>query len=82
MPRVRDGYRQLASQVPADVLAEFEALAGRNGRSIAEELAHAMRRHLAAPPTVRVVVEEPPLGPAEVEATARPAGRGRPRKAP
>jgi hypothetical protein len=66
MPKVREGYRQVATQLPVDAWDALEVLAAANGRSVVEELTHAVRRHLAAPPVVRVVVEEPPLQSAEV----------------
>jgi hypothetical protein len=51
----------------APLVAEMEALAKANGRSLVDEVVHARRRHLAQPPTVRVVVEEPKLAPAEID---------------
>lgn len=74
MPRIREGYRQLATQVPVDVLEGLEQLAERNGRSLVVEIEHALRRHLESPPVVRV--ETPPLEQAEIE-PPEPKGRGR-----
>jgi hypothetical protein len=77
MPRTREGFGQLTTLVPVDVLQAIGELAGANGRSRAEEVVHALERHLAAPPVVRV--ETPPLPPLEMPPpTKRP--RGRPRK--
>lgn len=76
MPRMRAGYRQLATLVTAEAMEAIEAVAAQTGRSIAEEVNHALLRHAAAPPSVRV--DTPPLPPAEVEVPAR--RRGRPRK--
>jgi hypothetical protein len=82
MPRPRAGYRQLSAQVPEDVEAAFSQLALTNGRSVAEELTHAMRRHLRKPPVIETVVREEELEdatiPAPPPAPKRP--RGRPRK--
>jgi phenylpyruvate tautomerase PptA (4-oxalocrotonate tautomerase family) len=85
MPRLRDGYRQLATQLPIEVVSGLERLAEANNRSLVDELTHAARRHLAAPPTVRVVIEEPALPRAMVEREAPepepvPKKRGRPKK--
>lgn len=59
-----------------EVKAALVELAARNGRTLTDELAAAARRHLAAPPVVRV--EEPPL-PAEVVVKGKPR-KGRPPK--
>lgn len=75
----REGYRQLATWVPGWQLDGLERLAEVTGRSMAVEVAHALERHLAAPPTVRV--ETPPLPPVEVAAPPGPRRRrGRKRK--
>jgi hypothetical protein len=76
MPKVREGYRQLATQIPAETMERFEVLARANNRTFSEELAHAMNRHLEAPPVVRVTV--PPLAPAEIDPPpAKPASKRR-----
>ncbi len=49
-------------EVPADLLGQLEALAEVNGRSLAQELASAVSRHLATPP---VLAAEQPSLPAE-----------------
>jgi hypothetical protein len=61
----------------AVLIAEMAALAKRNGRDLVDEIVHAMRRHLAQPPVLRI--EEPPLDQDEVIPV--PKKRGRPRKA-
>ncbi|MFQ3651078.1 MAG: hypothetical protein SNJ75_12150 [Gemmataceae bacterium] len=62
--------------------AALEALARVNHRTYRAELEHAIQRHLAAPPTVRVVTEAPDLAPAEITPSVRPPSRrGRPRRA-
>ncbi len=59
--------------------ADMMALANGNNRTLREEVEHACRRHLAAPPTVRV--DTPELPPAEIVVSAKPKPkRGRPRK--
>ncbi len=86
MPRVREGYRQFASQLPTELLADIERLAAQNGRSVIEEIIHALRRHLVTPPTVSVVVDDPELPVATIDAPSEQSlhrkPRGRPRKAP
>lgn len=64
--RTRPGYKQIATQAPVEVLAGMEALAKANGRSLTDEITHAMERHLSCPPTVRVEVIVPEFPPAEV----------------
>lgn len=82
MPKVREGYRQVATQLPADVWDAVEALAMANGRSIIDEVEHALRRHLEAPPVVRRVAETPPMPRVEIDpGKGKPKG-GRPRKKP
>lgn len=62
-------------RLPVDVMAAMKELAQRNGRSVEVEAAHALRRHLAQPPTV--VVNTPPLAAAAID---RPARRTRKKK--
>lgn len=72
-------------ELPPGLVEEVRELAGRNGRGFRDEVEHALRRHLAAPPSVRSVVEEPPLAPADAGPAApappapAPRKRGRPR---
>jgi hypothetical protein len=60
------------------VLVELDQLALRNGRSASDEIVHALKRHLLAPPTIMVLTPEMP--PAEVEKGTVAKKRGRPRK--
>src|SRR4051812_28134102 len=75
-------------ELPEDVVEGLRALARANGRAMRDELEHAARRHLAAPPVVEVKVTTPPLPPAALPATAPtgdaspPAGRPRLRGRP
>jgi hypothetical protein len=64
-PRLPEGEEHL--------IDDLEALAKRNGRSINDELIHAIKRHLAQPPTVRI--EEPKLDPVEVEKPTKTQGK-------
>jgi hypothetical protein len=75
MPRMREGMRQLTTLVPAEVIEALTRLAAANGRSRADEVVHALTRHLETPPAVRV--EAPPLPPAEAVNGTK---RGRPRR--
>lgn len=45
-----EGLRALFVRLEPDVDDAVRALAEQNGRSLQEEIAHALRRHLAAPP--------------------------------
>ena len=69
MPKIREGYRQVASQLPMEMVAGLEALAEQTGRTFAAELAAAIRRHLAAPPRIielklpAEIVKKPPAKP-------------------
>ncbi len=67
----RAGYKQLATEVPEDVIAMLRSLAERNGRSIAAELIHAVRRHCKYPPDL----SEPPMPPRDAPDTPRPRKR-------
>ena len=64
----RPGKKGVYIELPTELLAEVRALAERNGRDFRSEVEHALRRHAAAPPTVRIVVDTPELAAAEVEA--------------
>lgn len=79
----RSGVKSLYVELPEAIDKALRALADGNGRGVKDELLHAIERHLAAPPVVRV---ETPAMPAAVidPAPARPAARprGRPRKQP
>jgi len=74
----RHGYRQVNVELPIPLVTSVETLAEANGRYLSEEVEHALTRHVAHPPTVRVVVEEEPPPPVEVQKT--PDGRRRKRK--
>lgn len=64
----RPGRKGVYIELPVELLAQVRELAERNGRDFRSEVEHALQRHLAAPPTVRVVVDTPGLPAAEVEA--------------
>lgn len=51
-----------------EVLAAMRELASRNGRTFKDEVQHACRRHLGAPPKLNI--DTPPLPPAEVQKSA------------
>lgn len=63
----RPGRKGVYIELPVELLAQVRELAERNGRDFRSEVEHALQRHLAAPPTVRVVVDTPHLPAAEVE---------------
>lgn len=52
-------------ELPEDLVTRTRELAARNNRPFNAELAHALERHLAAPPLV--VVKTPKLRPATVK---------------
>lgn len=66
-----------------DLLADMKALAGRNRRTLREEMESACRRHLAAPPIVTLTVSEEAadLPEEEVRVPAARTAKGRARKA-
>jgi len=66
------GCRQVNLELPIELLEQVIELAERNSRRMKDEFVHALQRHLAAPPVVRI--ETPELGPAEV--VERPRRRG------
>lgn len=70
-------------ELPGDVIEGLKALAEGNRRTFRDELEHAARRHLAAPPRVEIIVHEPPVPAAtvKVEAGQPKPRRGRSRKA-
>ena len=82
MAKAKTGQRQVSNWLPDDLMAGLELLAARNGRPMAAEMAHAIERHLASPPTVEVIVSTPPLVSATVSPPEAPPTkkRGRPRK--
>lgn len=61
------------------LLVRIRALAGKNGRTIKDEVQHACRRHLTQPPTLTIEAEE--LSPAEVVKPAPKRPRARRKKA-
>jgi hypothetical protein len=63
----RPGRKGVYVELPLELLEEVRRLAEANGRGFRDEVQHALERHLAAPPTVRVVIDTPDLPPAEVE---------------
>ena len=81
MPETKPGRRGRFVELAEGLDAAMVALAEANGRTYREELEHAIARHLEAPPVCRVVVDTPPMPPAEVEAGSPKKRRGRPRKA-
>lgn len=75
MPKMQPdevGFYIVLDKVTRDAVA---LLAERNKRSVREEVTHAIRRHLAAPPSVSV--EVPPLADVPPPPKRKP---GRPRK--
>jgi hypothetical protein len=79
MPREKEGQKQRGIMAPVETWDALDALAARNHRTAAQELLHAVERHLASPPEVTVTVVTPPIRPAalEVPATPEPKKRGR-----
>lgn len=75
MPDEREGRRRMTLWLPVDVWEAIEGVMRSTGRTMTDELVDAARRHAAQPP--RVLVERPPLRPAEVVRDGRPR-RGRP----
>jgi hypothetical protein len=73
--RPSQGVKNVNVELPPDLIEEVRALAEKNGRPFREEVESALRRHLKAPPKVKVIEEAPPL-PA---ATLTRPGAGRPR---
>ena len=90
MPRKpTEGCEPIYIEVPIDMKARLVELAERNHRGLKAELLHAFERHLAAPPTVTVVTETPPMPVPEIKVKAgdeekrgpgRPPGAGKARK--
>lgn len=50
MPTAREGEQYYTVALPVEVLEGLRELAKQNRRSLRDELEHAARRHLAAPP--------------------------------
>jgi hypothetical protein len=72
-------------ELDPEVVRQMAELAERNKRSFREEVEHALRRHLAAPPVVTVQVTVPELPPATIEVQEKPhtpKRGGRRRKGP
>lgn len=78
MPRVKAGLKGVYVDLPQDLLERFQTLADANGRAFKDELAHAMERHLSAPPTL--VIQVPALLSASIGPPSSEPRRGRPRK--
>lgn len=80
MPEKREGFRQINLMVREHVADSFDELCETTGRSKNEEGEHALERHVAQPPMVRVAkrVKAPELSPAEIQ--ERPERRPRRRK--
>ena len=78
MPRKpTSGCKPLYVEMPLEMDSGLRELAARNGRGVKDELLHAVRRHLATPPTLVA----PELPPDKVVPPADDAPkRGRPRK--
>jgi hypothetical protein len=72
-PKVNRTGKPVQAFVSEETLARLQALSEQTGRPLAEEVRHAIERHLAQPP--RVVAD--PLDEANVTA---PKKRGRPGK--
>jgi hypothetical protein len=80
--RKKPGWVGVFFEAPEALVEQLRQLAVANGRDFRDELVHAVARHLAAPPTVRIIVDEPALAPVKVERPAVvPKRRGRPLKA-
>jgi hypothetical protein len=72
----------LAGEVRIETLTRFEAVCQKTGRTLAEELDHAMNRHADDPPSVRAIVDASPLQPATLVVPEKAKrATGRPRKA-
>lgn len=59
--------------IPEEMAEAMKSLAAGNRRSVREETMAAMRRHLAAPPIVRIIETEPPLEGEVIEQEPPPA---------
>lgn len=53
------GCQGVFVELPLETLASFQQLARANSRSFKAELVHAMERHLATPPRVVMIADEP-----------------------
>src|SRR4051812_16632778 len=75
MPKkVPEGKRQFACTVDESIYQAFQEVVSRTGRAFNVEVAEAMRRHVAAPPRVTVVVDTPEYRDEPVvEVKAKPA---------
>lgn len=64
-----------------ELAKQMDELAASNSRTFRDELEHAIERHLAKPPTIRVEINTPELAPAEISpAPSPPSRRTRARK--
>jgi hypothetical protein len=68
--QTRHGVK-VEAYLPEEMAAQLRQLCERTGRPLAEEVRHAVERHLAQPP--RVVAE--PLDEADVTSTPEPRGK-------
>lgn len=75
MPSNKRKNPGLYLELAVELLGELDALAESTGRTRTAEIAHAIRRHLDAPPTVIV----PALAPAEVNKETKPRRGRRPK---
>lgn len=64
MTRANRTGKAVQVYLPPELHARLQALVDANRRSITDEVVHALERHLAAPPVLRMDV--PPLADAEV----------------
>lgn len=83
MPRKKVGFTGVFIELADELVARTHELAKVNDRPFREEVAHAIERHLSAPPTIKKIVEVkvPDLPPATVEVAEQPKPkRGRPPK--
>ncbi|MFO0843281.1 MAG: hypothetical protein U0797_12940 [Gemmataceae bacterium] len=72
------GVRQVAVELPPDLVDQFREHAQARRRTFKEELIRAMRRHMAYPEPAPE--PDPPLGPLPVPAQAKGAKKGRAKK--
>lgn len=80
MPKVRPGYVQLATIVTVEAMELLEKATAHTGRSISEEVDHALKRHGRKLPTVTVLTPE--LDDVTVEKRRAGRPRTRPRETP
>ena len=63
MPELPKGDKGIYLSLPEDLLQAVRDMADSHGRSIRGEIEHAIRRHMACPPTLI----SPPLPPATID---------------